>query len=69
MRVLRLALGIFVVVQGIITHDWVFAAAGGFLAVMPILNIGCCGASGYCAAPPPRKMNEEPKDISYEEIR
>lgn len=46
MRVLRLALGIFVIAQGIHAKEWWFVVMGGLFSLMPLLNIGCCGASG-----------------------
>ena len=46
MRVLRLALGIFVIAQGIQTKEWWLVAMGGLFSLMPLLNIGCCGVSG-----------------------
>lgn len=50
MRVLRLALGIFIVVQGIVVKDWTFTALGSIFLLMPLLNIGCCSTSG-CKLP------------------
>lgn len=67
MRVLRLALGIFIIVQGVQTKEWLFVALGGLFSLMPIMNIGCCGASG-CNTPI-RKSNRTTEDVSYEEIR
>lgn len=67
MRVLRLALGIFIIVQGIQTKEWLFVALGGLFSLMPLLNIGCCGASG-CNTPV-RKSNGKNEEVSYEEIR
>lgn len=67
MRVLRLALGIFIIVQGVQTKEWLFVALGGLFSLMPIMNIGCCGASG-CNTPV-RKSNRTTEDVSYEEIR
>lgn len=67
MRVLRLALGIFIIVQGVQTKEWLFVALGGLFSFMPIMNIGCCGASG-CNTPI-RKSNRTTEDVSYEEIR
>lgn len=46
MRIARLALGIFIIVQGIVTKEWTFALLGGLFAIMPLFNIGCGGASG-----------------------
>lgn len=64
MRVLRLALGIFIIGQGIVAKDWTFIALGGLFSLMPLLNVGCCGASG-CNTPI-RKNNGNIEDVSYE---
>ncbi len=67
MRVLRLAVGIFIIVMGIQTGDWLFVALGAAFSIMPILNIGCCSTQG-CATPRlPRKTNTA--EINYEEIK
>jgi hypothetical protein len=67
MRALRLALGIFIMVQGVITKEWMFAFAGFLFSLMPILNVGCCGVSG-CNTPI-AKSNQKAEDIIYEEIK
>lgn len=67
MRVLRLALGIFIIVQGVQTKEWVFVALGGLFSLMPLLNMGCCGASGCNTAI--SKSHEKTEDITYEEIK
>lgn len=67
MRVLRLALGIFIIVQGVQTKEWLFVALGGLFSLMPLLNIGCCGSSG-CNTPV-SKSNKKVEDISYEKVR
>lgn len=54
MRMLRLATGIFIVVQGIQSKEWLFVALGGLFSLMPILNIGSCGLSG-CKTPVSKK--------------
>ncbi|SEH63179.1 hypothetical protein SAMN02927937_00575 [Paenimyroides aquimaris] len=67
MRVLRLALGIFIVVQGIMTKEWLIVGLGGLFSLMPLMNIGCCGVSG-CSTSVPRS-NKKTEDITYEEVR
>lgn len=69
MRFFRLAIGIFIVVQGIIISEWIFVAAGVLFAMMPILNIGCCGVSG-CNTQVLEKDAKIAKieDITYEEV-
>lgn len=66
MRIARLALGIFIIVQGIVTNEWALALLGGLFAIMPLLNIGCCGASG-CSMPV-SKNHKKSEDITYEEV-
>lgn len=66
MRVLRLALGIFIIGQGIVAKDWTFIALGGLFSLMPLLNVGCCSVSGCM---PIRKNNGNIEDVSYEEVR
>jgi hypothetical protein len=67
MRVLRLAIGIFIIVQSVVSKDWLFVGAGVLLSLMPIMNIGCCSASG-CNTPV-SKSNKKVEDITYEEVR
>ena len=67
MRVLRLALGIIIIVQGVQAKEWLFVALGGLFSLMPLLNIGCCGASG-CNTPV-SKSDKKAEDITYEEIK
>lgn len=50
MRVVRLALGIYIMIQGYQESQWLILGAGAFFALMPLLNIGCCGSSA-CAMP------------------
>ena len=67
MRVLRLALGIIIIVQGVQAKEWLFVALGGLFSLMPLLNIGCCGASG-CTTPV-SKSSKKIEDITYAEVR
>ncbi len=67
MRVLRLALGIFIIVQGIMATEWWFVIMGGLFSLMPLLNIGCCSSSGCYA--PISKVRKKSDDITYEEIK
>lgn len=67
MRVLRLALGLFIVVQGIQTKEWLFVILGGLFSLMPLLNMGGCSASG-CSTPTSRKSDKKTADTTYEEV-
>ena len=67
LRVLRLALGLYILIQGIIDVDWFFIFLGAAFSAMPLFNIGCC-ASGSCNTRMP-KNQQNTEEISYEEIR
>ncbi|MCW3089419.1 MAG: hypothetical protein JWP81_488 [Ferruginibacter sp.] len=66
MRFFGLAMGIAIVVQAVITHQWMIGIVGVLFTSMPIFNIGCCGPDG-CAVPSTKK-SAPAKDISYEEV-
>jgi hypothetical protein len=67
MRVIRLVLGIFIMVQAVVVKDWTMGLLGIFFTALPVLNIGCCGAGG-CATPPKKNAATNTKDITYEEV-
>jgi hypothetical protein len=50
MRVLRLAWGIIIIVQGMLTREWLLAGLGAVFSLMPLVNTDCCGISG-CRTP------------------
>jgi hypothetical protein len=51
MRVLRLAMGIFMMFEAYRSFSWAPALLGGILLFQAYSNSGCCG-SGNCAVPP-----------------
>ncbi len=65
MRGLRLALGIFAIVQAFTQKDTVLGIIGGFLLFTALANIGCCGSNG-CVVNYKTKQNN--KEIEYEEL-
>lgn len=66
MRVLRLALGVIIIVQGFQANDWMFMVLGGLFSLMPLMNIGCCGTSACNNPVSHNKDNIE--DTTYEEV-
>lgn len=68
MRWLRLAFGVFFIVQAILIPDTLLGIVGGFFLLTAVTNTGCCGA-GSCAAPVRENTKKEPEDISFEEIK
>ena len=68
MRWLRLAFGIFFMVQGIQTPDTLMGVVGAFFLFTAVTNTGCCGA-GRCAAPIQKNATDESEEITFEEIK
>ena len=68
MRLLRLALGIAIIVQGAMVKDWLFIALGALFSLMPIFNIGCCGVSS-CNTNYQNNNTKTVDEISFEEIK
>lgn len=66
-RMLRLALGIFIVVQGIQDRQWLLAVMGVAFSLMAVLNLGCNG-SASCATPNARH-NKRVEDVQYEDVK
>jgi len=68
MRWLRLLFGIIFIVQAVQMKDLLVGLIAGFFLVTALTNTGCCG-SRSCATPRVRKQEEEPENISYDEIK
>jgi len=68
-RFIRLGLGVFILIQGIMTGDKFSLILGSLFTLMPLFNVGCCGASG-CGVDyrSTDSTNENINEISYEEV-
>ena len=65
-RLIRLVLGLYIMVQSVLTKEWILGFAGFFLAGTALFNVGCCGVYG---CQPTFKSNSGPaKEIVYEEV-
>ncbi|WP_205313890.1 hypothetical protein [Pedobacter nanyangensis] len=58
MRLLRLALGILIVVQGVATNEWLLVGLGALFSVMSLMNLGGCGISGCRVSVPSKKYQK-----------
>lgn len=70
MRVMRLAIGLWLLVAGIQMHDWAAGLFSIFFLYQAVTDTGCCGSAG-CAAPPRRSATpaQQTDEIEYEEIK
>lgn len=67
LRILRLAMGIFLVIEAAKSGMWLLVFVGVVFVAMPLLNIGCC-ATGNCSI---LKQNSEKvvDEVEYEELK
>jgi len=65
-RALRLVLGIVILIQAIVAKDMAIGVAGLLFTMMPVFNIGCCGA-GACNTSVKNAVDSQ-KEITYEEV-
>lgn len=67
LRFIRLALGIIIIVQGVIAGSALFALAGILFTGMALFNTGCC-ATDNCRAGKKITVKENTHEIKYEEV-
>lgn len=70
MRIMRLAIGVWLLVVGIQTHDWAVGLFSVFFLYQAFTDTGCCGTQGcYTSAAKPMVKKEGTEDIEYEEVK
>ncbi len=68
MRVIRLALGIFIAIQAVETKDALSGLIAAFLLFQAVTNTGCCGVN-TCSKPTNRNDSDKTEEITFEEIK
>lgn len=67
-RVIRLAIGIMMIIQGFDTKDALPAVAGVLFSGMALFDAGYC-AIGNCTSSTKTKPEKEIREIQYEEVK
>ncbi|MDX1364203.1 hypothetical protein [Arenibacter latericius] len=67
-RFIRLAIGLYLLIDGVRTGMWMLIAIGVAFTVMPLLNIGCC-ATGNCSVSPTNENRSNSEELTYEEVK
>lgn len=69
-RFVRLGLGIFLLMEGIIMNAWFMVILGAYFAVLPVLNIGCgsCVTNEKCGVARD-EINSEKTSLDFKEIK
>ncbi|MGE4513861.1 MAG: hypothetical protein AB7E26_08645 [Chryseobacterium sp.] len=66
-RLLRLAMGVFLVVEAVKSGMWLLVVVGAVFVAMPLFNLGCY-ASGNCSIPNKNSVQTN-DEVEYEEIK
>lgn len=67
-RILRLTLGTFIIIQGVIEHEIAFTLMGILFAGMAIFSIGCCAPGGCQTVVSSKEQSSDEAKITYEEV-
>ena len=66
MRVLRLLMGLWIVVESVMGKQYLFATLGLWFVIQAVMNVGCAA----CAVPPSNKANNtDIQEVTYEEVK
>lgn len=68
LRIARIALGVFIIGEGVNSSQWGFIFIGVLFTIMPLLNIGCC-ANNSCSTPITNTSTSQQEDVVFEEIK
>ncbi len=73
MRIVRLAIGLYMAVGAVYMKEWMFGVMGAFFLYQALADATCCGAGG-CNTRTPRQTYRQQKqaqevDVDYEEIK
>lgn len=67
MRIVRLVLGVSIMIQSMLIHEWMFVGLGALFSLMAVLNVGCCVA-GNCRMPDRKNFSKE-DEVIFEEVK
>lgn len=67
MRLLRLAMAVYIIIIGVQENNLWFIALGGMFSLMPLFNMGCCGVASCNVAE--TKNNKKTDEITFEEVK
>jgi hypothetical protein len=71
-RVLYLVMGIMIIVQTIMSRQWIGVAFGGYFASMGLFAFGCASGNcfgGKCATDSTAKSESSIQNIGFEELK
>jgi len=66
-RIIQLALGILIIVQGVERKEWFVVIIGSLFSLIPLLGIGCC-AGHSCSTMPDKNKSAGKGETQYEKV-
>lgn len=69
MRVLYLLMGITIIVQSVLAHQFAVSLFGIYFAVMAILGMGCVGGGCYSNISNKDSRIKNDTEVSFEEVK
>jgi hypothetical protein len=74
-RALYVIIGVMIIVQSVMSRQWIGVAFGGYFAAMGLFAFGCASGNcfgGSCATEPKKKSNLNDtsiQDVEFEEVK
>jgi hypothetical protein len=72
LRAFYLLIGMAVIIQSVLSHQWFGMAFGGYFASMGLFAFGCAAGNCYngsCEAEPQKKKGSIIQDVDFEEVK
>lgn len=67
-KIIRVALGIIILIQGILTGEIPSILIGLAFSVLALMNVGCCGPSGCSTGANTGSKQQTQGEVEYEEV-
>lgn len=68
MRILRLGMSVFILIEAVKNYDILFGIIAGILLLQAVFNVGCC-SSGVCYTGKAEQNETEDKEVIFEEVK
>ncbi|MCF8275382.1 MAG: hypothetical protein K9J17_01505 [Flavobacteriales bacterium] len=70
MRMLRLALGLFTMIDAVQHLNWLLMAVSAVLLYQGVMNVSCvpCQVAGNCAVPEKQASDQDSEEVVFEKV-
>lgn len=67
-KIIRVALGIIILIQGILTGEIPSILIGLAFSALALMNVGCCGSNGCSTNANSNSKQHAREEVEYEEV-